>query len=44
MLLSFIHGEGLVPFVLLMYGLAVAGWALVSYLLIKAWLKRKRKK
>lgn len=44
MILFFIHSELVFPFVIAMYALAVLGWTLICYLVIKAWLKRKKKK
>ena len=44
MSLSYIHGEGLIRFVLVMYALAVIVWTAIVYALIKFWQSRKKKK
>ena len=38
-----IHGEHLMRFILVLYGLAVIGWAAIVYALIKFWQSRKKK-
>ena len=41
---SYIHGEGLMPFIVLMYALAMIVWTAIVYALIKFWQSRKKKK
>lgn len=42
--LFFIHSENLIFFIIAMYALAVIGWTVICYLIIKLWQSRKRKK
>ena len=42
--LSFIHGENLMFFIVAMYALAIIGWTAICYLIIKLWQGRKKKK
>jgi len=39
-----IHGENLMFFIVATYLLAMLGWAVFCYLIIKYWLKRKKPK
>ena len=43
-MLLFIHGENLMSFIVGMYLVAVLVWTAFCYLLIKYWLKRKKRK
>ena len=44
MSLIYFHGEQLMPFLLLLYALAVIGLTAIVYILIKFWQSRKKKK
>ena len=40
----YIHGEGLIPFMVVMYALGMIAWTAIVYGLIKFWQRRKKKK
>ena len=44
MSLSFIHGENLFSYMVVLYALAVVAWTAIVWMLIKVWQGRKKKK
>jgi uncharacterized membrane protein len=41
---SYIHGENLISFIVVLYALAVIAWTAIVWMLIKLWQSRKKKK